>query len=83
MGIRESVWFFDCLPISCFDNFVFLLNCFIVFWSVYIFMSVIFIDNFAALLTVVLSPSLLCIFCLMMILCFMNVIAAWMHISIC
>ena len=44
-----------------------LLNYAIVFWSVYSFLSVIFVDNFTALLTDILSPSLLGIFWVLMI----------------
>ena len=42
-----------------------------------------FIDSFAALLTVIFSPSLLGIFCLLMTLCIMDVTVVCMHVSIC
>ena len=82
MYMRVCLVFLTVLPYLVFDNLAFLLSCAISFWGIYSFLSVIIIDNFTALLTFILCPSLLGIFCLLMTLCIMNVTVACMGISI-
>ena len=80
MRVCLVFWLF---PRFCFDDFAILWNCYFVSWSVYSFLSVVFIDYLSALLIMLLFTSLLDAFSLMAVLCVITVTFACMHFTIC